>query len=279
MIVVTGATGNIGGPLVAELLRREAAVRAVVRDPAQADLPEGVEIIPGDLGEPASLRAAMTGAERVFLMPGYPGIAEAARAGGARHIVQLSGGSAGSGDLSNAMTRYMTQSENEARDTGLDWTFLRPTAFMSNALRWLPQLQQGDVVRLPFAGVALASVDPADIAAVAAVALTEDGHHAMVYRPTGPEALYLEQQVAVLAEVLGRPLHFEAQGNDEARRDMLSTVPPDYVGAFFDFYVNGSLDETTVRPTVHDVTGRPPATFQHWARTNAHRFTDTAPTE
>jgi uncharacterized protein YbjT (DUF2867 family) len=273
MILVTGATGNVGREVAAGLVRRGEPVRALVRDPARAALPDGVEAAAGDLARPESTRSALRDVDRLFLLPGYPGMARVAADAGVTRTVQLSGGSAGSGDQSNAVTRYMERSEQEIRETEMEWTFLRPCAFMSNTLRWLPQLTSGDVVRAPFANVPLASVDPADIAAVAIVALVEDGHHAMIYRPTGPEALLPEQQVAVLAGELRRPLRFEAQANDDARRAMLETTPPEYVGAFFDFYVNGSIDESTVRPTVRDVTGRPPATLETWARNHAAEFT------
>jgi uncharacterized protein YbjT (DUF2867 family) len=272
MFAVTGATGNVGREVVAELVKRGVPVRAVVRDPSSAAPLPGAELVRGDLTDPASTSAALAGADAVFLLPGYPGSAQAARSAGVRRIVQLSGGSAGSADLANAVTRYMRQTETEVRDSALEWTVLRPTAFMSNALRWLSKLEAGDVLRLPFADVPLALVHPGDIAAVAAVALVEDGHQSMVYRPTGPEALRPEQQVSILGAALGRPLRFEAQPNDEARRELLQSTPPDYVAAFFDFYVNGSLDETTVRPTVEDVTGRPARTFSEWANENAHRF-------
>ena len=236
-------------------------------------LPDGVQAFATDLSRPESTRSAFRDVDRVFLLPGYPGVARIAADAGVTRIVQLSGGSAGSGDQSNAVTRYMARSELEVRETEVEWTFLRPSAFMSNTLRWVPQIADGgNVIRAPFADVALASVDPADIAAVAAIALVEDGHAAMVYRPTGPEALLPEEQVAVLADILRRPLRFQAQSNDDARRSMLETTPPEYVAAFFDFYVNGSIDESTVRPTVSDVTGRPPATFATWARNHAPEF-------
>jgi len=89
---------------------------------------------------------------------------------------------------------------------------------MSNALRWLPQLSAGDVVRVPFANVRTAVVDPHDIAAVAAVALHQDGHDGRIYCPTGPQALFPADQVRVLAEVLDRDLRFEAHPDDEAAR-------------------------------------------------------------
>jgi uncharacterized protein YbjT (DUF2867 family) len=274
VFVVTGATGNVGREVVTELVERGVPVRALVRDPSAVAPIEGVELARGDLTDPSSARSALAGADAVFLLPGYSGVAEIARAAGAQRIVQLSGGSAGSADRSNAVTEYMNQTETEMRDSGLEWTVLRPVAFMSNALRWKSQIQSGDVVRLPFANVPLATVHPRDIAAVAAVAMVEDGHQSMIYRPTGPAALSLEEQVSILGTALGRSLHFEAQPNDEARREMLKTTPPPYVAAFFDFYVNGSIDETTVRPTVEDVTGRPARTFRDWATEYAAQFAE-----
>lgn len=272
MILVTGATGNVGSEVAAALAERGERVRALVREPGDARLAQGVEAVAGDLGRPQSLNGALESVDRVFLLPGYPGVAEAIREAGAERIVLLSGGSAGNPDTGNAITRYMAAAEREVRGGGLDWTFLRPAAFMSNTLRWLPQLRVGDVVRLPFAGVRTACVDPADIAAVAVAALLEEGHGDRIHTPTGPESLLPEEQVATLAEVLGRDLRFEAQPDDEAREEMLKTTPPDYVDAFFDFYVAGSLDESRVLGTVEDVTGRPPRSFRDWARANAEAF-------
>jgi uncharacterized protein YbjT (DUF2867 family) len=143
---------------------------------------------------------------------------------------------------------------------------------MSNALRWRPQLAAGDVVRLPFASVRAAVLDPADLAAVAAHCLTSDGHVGRIYSPTGPEALTPADQVAILGRVLGRALRFEAQPDDEAREQMLETTSPEYVDAFFDFYVAGSLDESVVRTAVHDVTGRHPRSFEHWATAHKDAF-------
>lgn len=273
MFVVTGATGNVGREVVSELVRRGLPVRAMVRDPSAVSSLEGAELVQGDLADPSSTRRALEGADALFLLPGYPGVAEAAKSAGVRRIVQLSGGSGGSADRANAVTRYMSDSEAEVSGTGLEWTVLRPVAYMSNALRWLPQLQKGDVVRLPFADVPLACLHPGDLGAVAATAMVDDGHRYMIYRPTGPEALRPEEQVKLLAEILGRPLRFEAQPNAEARREMLTDTPPEYVAAFFDFYVNRSIDETTIRPTVEDVLGRPPRTFRAWVTENADRFT------
>ncbi|MER7542758.1 NAD(P)H-binding protein [Spirillospora sp. NPDC127506] len=274
MILVTGSTGNVGRELVGILASAGEPVRALARKPPPAPL-DGVEHVTGDLDDPASLAPALDGAAGVFLLPGYrdmPGVLAEARRAGVSRVVQLSGGSAGSGDMTNAVTRYMAATERAVHDSGLPWTILRPAAFMSNALRWLPRLRAGDTLRLPFANVRTAAVDPRDIAAVAAKALLEDGHEGRTYYPTGPESLLPAEQVAVLADVLGRDLRFEAQPDDEARAEMSEQMPAEYVDAFFDFYVNGSLDESVVRSTVQDVTGAPPRTFRQWAEAHAADF-------
>ncbi|WP_049570969.1 NAD(P)H-binding protein [Nonomuraea sp. SBT364] len=276
MILVTGATGNVGGEVVRALSSAGAPVRAVTR--SQRAPEPGVEYVTGDLNEPESLRPALAGVRALFLLPGYPGtpaLLAAAREAGAGRVVLLSGGSA-DGDPSNAISRYMAESERAVRESGLAWTFLRPGAFMSNAFQWLPQLAVGDVVRAPFAGVRQAVVDPADIAAVAVRALLEDGHEGRVYQPTGPESLLPADRLRILGDVLGRDLALRPQPDDEARAEMLRTTPVEYVDAFFDFYVTGSLDESVVRPDVRDVTGRPARTFRQWATSHAAAFPRTA---
>ncbi|MFC7620633.1 NAD(P)H-binding protein [Microlunatus sp. GCM10028923] len=271
-ILVTGATGNVGGALARTLAERGVPTRAVVRDPAKP-LPAGVEPVAGDLTDATSLRDALAGVAGLFLMPGYADeiATEAARAG-VRRIVLLSGGSVLSSDPGNAVTDYMVRSEAAVRASGLDWTFLRPVSFMTNTFEWVPQLVAGDVVRAPFADVPIATVDPADIAAVAAEALLGDGHGGRAYPLTGPAALLPAERLSVLAEVLGRPLSFEAEPNDEARARMLTAMPQPYVDAFFSFFVDGTIDETTVQPTVAEITGRPPRSFRQWAEANVAAF-------
>lgn len=275
MIVVTGAAGNVGGELVAALAEAGEPVRALARSAEPGRFPPEVEVVSGDLNDPASLRPALEGADGVFMLPGYadmPGVHAEARRAGVRTVVQLSGMSAGSGDMSNAITAYMAMSEQAARESGLAWTIVRPSMFMTNAFQWLPQLKAGDLVRAPFGNVRAAVTDPADIAAVAARALTSSGHEERVYEVSGPESLSAGDRVAILGQVLGRDLRFEAQSNEEARTEMSATTPAKYVDAFFDFYVAGALDESKVLPTVQEVTGRAPRTFAQWATAHADAF-------
>jgi uncharacterized protein YbjT (DUF2867 family) len=274
MILVTGATGNIGAELVQALTGAGEPVRALVRD-VTTPLPDGAEAVTGDLDQPQTLRPALAGVHGVFLLPGYrdmPGLLAEVAAAGVQRVVLLSGGSAGSRDLTNAVSRYMIRSEETVRDSGVPATILRPSGFMSNTLRWLPQLRAGDVVRDAFPDVAIAMIDPADIAAVAARALTTGEHEGQVYRLSGPAPLRPADRVRVLAEVLGRPLRFDGQSNDEARAEMGQAMPAEYVDAFFRFYVDGDLDESPVLPTVREITGNEPRTFEQWARAHADAF-------
>jgi uncharacterized protein YbjT (DUF2867 family) len=275
VILVTGATGNAGSAVVRALLGAGAPVRALVRPGREDAVPSGAEAVAGDLNRPDSVGAAIEGVDAVFLLAGYDGLAESLermRAGGVRRVVLLSGSGAAAGDRTNAVARYQLLSQDAVRDSGLVWTFLQPNSFMANALRWRDQLRAGDVVRLPFGEVPVALIDPADIAAVAVLALTTDAHAGSVYRLSGPEALRPAEQVATLGRALERDLHFEALTDDEARAQMSATMPAEYAEAFMRFFADGEVDETTVLSTVQDVTGRPPRRFAEWVSENAHRF-------
>jgi uncharacterized protein YbjT (DUF2867 family) len=275
MILVTGATGNVGGELVSALAEAGQPVRALTRPGREQDFPPGVQSVTGDLNKPQSMGNALAGTEAMFLYPGYQDLAGTlaqARQAGVRRVVLLSGSSAASGDTGNAVSRYMIESEEAVRASGLAWTLVRAFGFMSNTLQWVPQLRKGDLVRSPFARVPIAMVDPSDIAAVAAAALTATGHDGRVYTVSGPQALRPADRARILGEVLGRDLRFEGQPDDEARAEMSASMPAEYVDAFFDFYVNGTLDESQPQPDVAEVTGRPPRTFRQWAQAHASAF-------
>jgi uncharacterized protein YbjT (DUF2867 family) len=275
MILVTGATGNAGGGVINGLLELGADVRGLVRAGSEGELPDGVEAAPGDLNDPETLREPLEGVSAVFLLSGYEGIDRSLalmRDAGVQRVVLLSSSAAPTGDLDNAVARYHILSERAVRESGLPWTFLQPNSFMSNALRWLPQLESGDVVRGPFGDVAISTIHPDDLGAVAARALTTDEHEGQTYRLSGPESLRPGEQVAIMAKYTGRDLRFEAQSNDEARAEMEGQMPKEYVDAFFSFFVDGTADETTVHPTVERVTGREPRSFEEWAEAHADAF-------
>lgn len=277
MILVTGATGNVGTELVRTLLAGGHPVRALVHDESrQAAVPNGADAKVGDLNRPDSLDAALAGGvTAVHLLAGYAGLPEALermRRAGVERVTLQSSSAVPSGDLTNAVARYHIESEAAIRSSGIAWTFLQPNGFMSNALEWAAQLRRDDVVTAPFAGVRTAQVDPLDIAAVAAAALTTDAHEGRSYRLSGPEALLAADRVAILGQVLGRDLRFEPQPDEAAYADMRARMPKEYADAFFSFFVDGTLDESEVLPTVEEVTGRPPRTFRAWAEAHADAF-------
>jgi uncharacterized protein YbjT (DUF2867 family) len=276
MIFVTGATGNVGRELVRVLADGgEGVVALIRRDSDRARLPDGVQGLVGDLNDPRSLAPGLSGVRAAHLLAGYDGLEEllaAMRDAGVERVTLQSSSGVPSGDMTNAVARYHILSERAIRDSGVAWTFIQPNSFMTNALRWLPQLQAGDTIRLPFANVPIATIHPADIAAVAAAALTTDRHEGRSYRVSGPESLLPAEQVAILAKVLGRDLRFEAQSDEEAHAEMTASMPAEYVDAFFSFYVDGTLDESPVLPTVRELTGREPRTFEQWATAHADAF-------
>lgn len=275
MILVLGATGNVGSELVSQLLQGGESVRALVRED-NADLPAAAEAVKGDLNEIDTIDPALAGAQAMFMLSGYPDRPELlgrAQDAGLEHIVLLSAGSAENGNPENAVARYHMDSEADVRASGLGWTVLRPNSFFSNALRWRSQLEEGNLVRLPFADVAVAANDPFDIAAVAAEALIHPkAHDEKIYRLSGPAPLLPGEQVEILGSALGRPLQFEPQDDESARAEMSDSMPAEYVEAFFALFRGGELDESKVRTTIRDVTGREPRTFDEWASVHADLF-------
>jgi uncharacterized protein YbjT (DUF2867 family) len=273
--LVTGASGNVGGELVRQLASGGRDVRALSRR-AQADgLPAGVTQVAADLNDPASLAGALAGVDRVFLLPGYrdmPGLVTQLEASGVELVVLLSSRAAARPDPANAITSMMTDSEQAIQASGLRWTILRASGFMSNAAQWAPQLRAGDVVTAPFPAVAIASIDPQDIAAVAAAVLADNQHAGACYAISGPQPLTPADQVAVLGPALGRRLTFRPEPDEAARARMLSAMPARYVDAMFRYYADGSFDDSAVDDTVPALLGRPARTFGQWAQEHAALF-------
>lgn len=275
MIVVAGATGNIGGALVTELHRRGTPVGAVTRDPARARFPDGVEAVAADLDRPETMAPVLAGADGAFLLSGYadmPGLLAEVRRAGVARVTLLSSSSVPLGDMENAVVAYHLLSERAVRESEVAWTVLRPSMFMANAREWAPQLAAGDVVRAPWAGLAAAVIDPADVAAVAAVALVDGGYDGADLRLTGPQALTPGERLAIIGAELGRTLRLDPMTDDEAVADLAARMPEPYVDAFRKFYVDGDLDESPVLPTVRDVLGREPATFADWVARHRDAF-------
>ncbi|WP_338785131.1 NAD(P)H-binding protein [Streptomyces sp. DG1A-41] len=270
-ILVAGATGNVGRPLVEQLLASGHQVRALTRNPQKADLPAGAEAVAGNLADTASLAQAFDGVTAAHLIS-FSGedfspltngteIADLARKAGVRRVTVLKG------DLEKSPL------EQAVEASGLEWTHLSPVEFMSNALEWAESVKSEGVVREAFAEAKSAMVHEADIAAVAAVALTSDGHAGQEYWLTGPEALTPPDKVRVIAEVLGREVRYVELSQDEIVGQWREQG---YSDGDIEFFVTMRTNPPeagyTVLPTVEKVTGKPARTFAQWVRENAAAF-------
>jgi uncharacterized protein YbjT (DUF2867 family) len=276
VILVTGATGNIGSALLRELHACGAGpLRGFTRDAARAAFPEGVEAVEGDFAEPESLKPALEGVRSLFLVSRLGSdadILEAARLASVEHVVLVSSitvqthphlGPAGE---NLAVERLL-------RDSGMAWTILRPTQFASNALMWAASIRDHETVRAPYADTGLPTIHPADIASVARVALTEPGHRGRTYALTGPEPVTARQQVEAIAAALGRDVPFIEISRQEARTQMAVAFGDEAVDAVLDVTGGDVNDELlVVRDTVSRVTGSPARPFQQWAAENADLF-------
>ncbi|WP_426502986.1 NAD(P)H-binding protein [Dactylosporangium sp. McL0621] len=268
-ILVTGATGTVGRQVVAQLLDAGVEVRALARAPEAARLPDGVEIIGGDLTEPATLRAAMDGVEAVFLIwpfstaEGMPAVLDAV-AQHARHIVYLS---------SAAVREHEQQVEQLIEQSGLEWTFLRPHVFAANALRWAGEIRTESVVRAPYGTAAMPPLHERDLAAVAVRALIGDGSAGAIHELTGPEVLTQAEQVRIIGEVIGRPVRWEETSPDTARQQMLTLGwPPEVADGILRAQAEMVTGPRPITSTVENVTGAAARTFRAWVTDHAGSF-------
>jgi uncharacterized protein YbjT (DUF2867 family) len=283
-VLVTAATGNVGPHAVAGLLDAGVAVRALVLpdDPAARRLPAEVELHRGSLSDVDSVAAALDGITDVFLMWPFftldvttaPTVVEMIEER-ARRVAFVSsvGVHIGLERRDNNCHAYL---EELLRDTDLDWTFLRTTGFMANAMGFAGQLRTGDVVRFPYGTAARTPVHEADVAAVGVRALTSDGHAREAYLVTGPEVLTQQEQVSVLGEVLGRDLKWEDVPAHAAREQMVAAGwPPAYADGALDYFAMLTREPELLSPVVREVLGRPPRTFRQWAGEHAAHFRTT----
>ncbi|MBU3864248.1 NAD(P)H-binding protein [Streptomyces sp. 4503] len=280
MIVVTGATGNVGRPLVEALAAVGEQVTAVSRRPGGAELPEGVRHHRADLADPGSLRPALEGADALFLLFAGELLAGTARTGelldvarsaGVRRVVLLSSQAAGTRPdaVSHAPMRAF---EEAVRRSGLDWAILRPGGFASNAFAWAESVRKERVIAAPFADVGLPVVDPADIAEVAAAALREPGHAGRTYELTGPAPVTPRGQAHAIADALGEPVRFTELSREQARAEMLRFMPEPVADGTLDILGEPTADEQRGSPDVERVLGRPPRAFTDWAMRNIAAF-------
>jgi uncharacterized protein YbjT (DUF2867 family) len=280
MIVVTGATGNVGRPLVQALAAAGEDVTAVSRGVSDAAMPDGVRHRQADLIDPESLRLILDGADALFLHDGGASahllsprdILDIAKAGGVARIVLLSSIGVATRAQSPSHGGTMRAIEDAVRQSDVEWTILRPGGFNSNAYAWAATIRTQRTVAAPFGDVGLPTVDPADIAEVAAAALHEHGHAGQVYELTGPALTTPRQRAEAIADALGEPIRFIEQTRDEARAQMLQFMPEPVVETTLDAIGAPNPAELRISPDVERVLGRAPHAFAGWVQRNIAAF-------
>ncbi|MER2133196.1 MAG: NAD(P)H-binding protein [Arthrobacter sp.] len=268
-ILITGASGQVGRLLATQLLEAGHTVRALSRNPAGADLPSGIELVAGDLTNTLTLETAFEGIDAVHLITfggddgedltnGAEIVNLAERAGISRATV-LGGWSS-------------TSVDDALKASSISWTVLQPAEFMSNALELAPEIRASRTVSL-LARYPSAVVHEADIAGVAATALSTEGRAEKTYRLTGPEALTPAERTGLLAEAMGEPIKF-VQLSEDAERERLRSYgyDEDYVEFGIQLATNPPEEAGAVLNTVEEITGRPARTFTQWAHGHVDQF-------
>jgi uncharacterized protein YbjT (DUF2867 family) len=266
-IVVTGATGNVGRPLVTALLDAGAKVRAVSRNPQSAGLPADVEVV-------ESAAAAIPWASAVFLNSRALGedltaVVEQAAREGVTRLVALSAINADD-DFSRQPSRFRGDRNKEveqlAVDSGLEWVSLRPSVFVTNFVgMWAAQIRAGDVVRGPYAAASSAPIVESDIAEVAAKALLDEDLVGRKIPLTGPQALTNAEMVDIIGAVLGRPLRYEEIPDDLVRQRFVGLGFPPEFGDAYVAMLSTTIDQPAlVTDEVHKILGRPAQSFEQW---------------
>ena len=283
-LLITGSTGNIGNELTKLLAQRGISFRAMVRNPdhetALKALP-GAEVVAGDFNDPTSLASALQGIERAFLLTPSSEQAEEqqlrfvheARKAGVRHLVKLSQLAADEHSPVRFL-RYHAVVERAIRDSGLDFTFLRPNLFMQGLLNFRSTIAESGQFFAPIGDAGVSVVDVRDIANVAAAALTEADHIGQTYTLTGPESLTHAQMAQLLGSALNRPITF-VDITPEVMRATLAQFgfPAWQADGLIEDYAHYSRNEAAaVTADVQEATGQAPRSFTTFAGDYADAF-------
>jgi len=277
-ILVTGATGNVGRPLVAGLLADGAQVRALTRDPAAAGFPPGVAVTGGDYAAPGTLAEAVRGADAVFVNIGalreHVGeLIAAARGTGVSKIVMLSSIAVrDEGDQVLSLGKQHKAVEDAIKATGLDWTILRCGGFATNTLTWAASARAEGVVRFPYGEAALAPIAEQDIAAAAVRVLMDSGHNGQTYTLTGAESLTQIQQAEAIGKAIGRPVRFEELSPGQFRQSATQHLPAPVVEDLLKALASYVGQTAYMTADLEKIIGRSATSYAQWAVQHADAY-------
>ncbi|MDX3663843.1 NAD(P)H-binding protein [Streptomyces sp. ID05-26A] len=272
-ILVTGARGNVGRRVLQRLYAAGHSLRASGRNPAELEVPEGVETVALDLNDPETFVAALAGVSKVLLYAEPDGIVkflDEAEKAGVEQVVLLSSNTVGlPGAEKDPLAHHHVLVEEAVVASGLNYTILRPGAFMSNAFGWSYSLQQGDTIDQVFPEAQVAPVHEDDIADVAVVALTEKKLQDEIVDLTGPESLTFRQELEIVGDVLGRKLVINGLTREEGEAQMSNFVPPPVLTSLLNQWEAAVGVVADTGATAERITGKPARTFRQWVEEHA----------
>ncbi|MFI1384641.1 NAD(P)H-binding protein [Embleya sp. NPDC020886] len=267
-ILVTGARGRVARGVVTRLLAAGHSVRIAGSDPTELQPPAGVEAVRLSLREPDNAAAVLRGITSVFLYAEAAGITafvEAARAADIRHIVLLSSSATNTPDpQSSPLAASHHTVEVAVAESGIPYTVLRPGAFATNAIGWKYQLMGSGTIELPYPNAQVAPIHEDDIADVATAVLVAGDHLGETLDLNGPQSLSFVEQIAILADVLGRDLPFVEVTRDRAFAGLTPYMDAGYADALLDLWA-AAVDPEPVSGTTEAITGKPGRDFRTWA--------------
>lgn len=278
--LITGATGDIGARVVRQLMERHIRPRILVRNAGKADalFGQAVEMCVGDLDDPGTTKSAMKGVHTLFLVNIGPRIpqrdetaATFAREQGIERIVKLS-----SLDVEHGLAIGAWHEKGEAaiRASGIAFTFIRPTGFMTNLLAWAHSIKSEGVVRSSTGNGGRPFIHSEDIAAVSVTALLDADYAGRILAITGPRSLTFGDATNIIARAVGKTLVYEPISDEEAgeRYSRMSGSPDETAAhvALWRAIREGRLATTTNE--VERVLGRKPISLEQWASENVRHF-------
>ena len=275
-VLVTGATGNVGSGLVPALRAAGIDVRALVHseDKALALRSQGVNTIVADMERPETLRDAVWGTDKVYLISDNSSqgaqkaknVIDAAKDAGSPHIVRQ----AAFGTPKSRIVQQHIEVEEYLRSSGLPYTLLKPTFFMQGTLMMAaPTVASDGVIYVPFGDGKLGMIDIRDIVDSAVAVLGQNGlHEGKEYTLTGPQSISFHDVASTLSSTLGKKVSYVNVPLDAAKQamtgmGMLEWTADGYVELMEGFSQNFA-DRTT--PDVQQLTGHPPRSFQQFAQ-------------
>lgn len=284
LVLVTGATGNVGRALVESLSRDGAAIRAVSRDPERARLPSGIQVVQGDPSQPETLASALRGVRSMFVNPmatqgATAGLLALARERGVARVVALSATNVDDDPAAQPSRLRGVNHQAVERalvESGLEWVALRTALHATNSIPlWSAQLRAGNVVRGTYAASTAAPIHERDIAEVAAHALRSDDLVGTRPALTDPELLTQERMVLTLGASLSRAVRYEEIPPAMAKQAMLDRgfpFPDELIDRLHALLAKAVSEFAQVTHDVERILNRPATSYARWARDHADAF-------